>query len=157
MQSTNGDADTRNKLVDTAGEGQGKMNWESSTETNFSEVKVKLLSRVQLCDPMDCSPPRLLCPWDFPGKNAAVGCHFLLQEIFPTQGLNPGLLHYRQMLYHLSHQGSPSQVKRKLSGWEKIIPDETTDKGLISKIYKQLIQLNIRKTNNQIKKWEKKT
>ena len=104
LQSTNGDADTRNKLVDTAGEGQGKMNWESSTETNFSEVKVKLLSRVQLCDPMDCSPPRLLCPWDFPGKNAAVGCHFLLQEIFPTQGLNPGLLHYRQMLYHLSHR-----------------------------------------------------
>ena len=34
-----------------------------------------------------------------------MGCHFLLQEIFPTQGLKPGLLHYRQMLYRLSHQG----------------------------------------------------
>ena len=34
-----------------------------------------------------------------------VGCHFLLQEIFPTQGSNPGLLHCRQMLYHLSHRG----------------------------------------------------
>ena len=34
------------------------------------------------------------------------GCHFLLQGIFPTQGLNPGLLHCRQMLYHLSHQGN---------------------------------------------------
>ena len=43
---------------------------------------------------------------DFPGKNTGVGCHFHLQEIFPTQGLNPGLLHCRQMLYHLSHQGS---------------------------------------------------
>ena len=49
---------------------------------------------------------RLLCPWDFPGKNTGVGCHFLLQGIFPTQGSNPGLLHCRQTLYPLSHQGS---------------------------------------------------
>ena len=50
---------------------------------------------------------RLLCPWDFPGKNTGVGCHSLLQGIFPTQGSNPGLLHCRQILYCLSHQGSP--------------------------------------------------
>ena len=43
---------------------------------------------------------RLHCPWDFPGKNTGVGCHFLLQRIFLTQGLNLGLLHYRQILYH---------------------------------------------------------
>ena len=51
-------------------------------------------------------PTRLPCPWDSPGKNTGVGCHFLLQEIFPTQGSNRGLPHCRQMLYHLSHQGS---------------------------------------------------
>ena len=56
---------------------------------------------------MDCSLPPASVHADSPGKNAGVGCHVLLQGIFPTQGLNPGLLHYRQIFYHLSHQGSP--------------------------------------------------
>ena len=59
-----------------------------------------------LCDPMDYSPIRVPCPWDSPGKNTGVGSHSLLQGIFLTQGSNPGLLHCRQTLYRLSHQGS---------------------------------------------------
>ena len=56
--------------------------------------------------PHGLQPARLLCPWDSPGKNTGVGCHSLLQGIFPTQGSNPGLPHCRQTLYLLSHQGS---------------------------------------------------
>ena len=48
----------------------------------------------------------MLHPWDFPGKSTGVGCHFLLQRIFPTQGSNLGLPQFRQTVYHLSHQGS---------------------------------------------------
>ena len=50
--------------------------------------------------PSGLQPARLLCPWDSPGKNIAVGCHFLLQGIFPTQGSNLPLLLGRWILYH---------------------------------------------------------
>ena len=50
-----------------------------------------------------------------------------------------------------------NKVKRQLSEWEKIIANETTDKGLISKLYQQLMNLNIRKTNNPVKKNGQKT
>ena len=58
--------------------------------------------------PHGLQPARLLCPWDSPGKKSGVGCHSLLQGIFPTQELNQGLLHCRQILYWLRQQGSPN-------------------------------------------------
>ena len=71
------------------------------------KVKVKLLSCVWLFVTqwtIACQAPPSM---DFPGKYTGVGCHFFLQEIFPTQGSNLGPLHCRQALYHLSHQGIP--------------------------------------------------
>ena len=50
-------------------------------------------------------PARLHCPWYFLGKNTEMDSHSILQRIFLTQGSNPGLLHCKQTLYHLSHQG----------------------------------------------------
>ena len=62
------------------------------------------LSCPTLCDSMDVA----LCPWNSPGKNTGVDCHSFLQGIFPTNGSNPGLPHYRQILYRLSHKGEES-------------------------------------------------
>ena len=63
-----------------------------------------LVSYVQLLRPQGLKPTRFLSPWNFPGQNTEVGCHFLPQGIFPTQGSN---LHCKPILYHLSHRGSP--------------------------------------------------
>jgi len=73
-------------------------------------------SYLTLCDPMDA---RLLCPWNSPGKNTGVGSHSHLQGIFLTQGLNLSFLHCWQVLYHLSHQGSPyiPYLHSKLPRW----------------------------------------
>ena len=59
-----------------------------------------------LCDAMDCIPPGSSVHGDSPGKNSGVGSLSLFQGIFLTQELNQGLLHCRQILYQLSHQGS---------------------------------------------------
>ena len=93
-------------------------------------LKVKVLVAqpcLTLCDPMDCSPPRLLCPWNSPLKNNEVGSHSLPQGIFLTQESNPGLLQCRWILFLLSHQEAPltpfkmyqeNQVKK----WTLILP-----------------------------------
>ena len=58
------------------------------------------------CDPTDYSPPGSSVPGSLQARILELG-HSLLQGIFPSQGLNPGLLHSRQILYRLGHQGSP--------------------------------------------------
>jgi len=57
--------------------------------------------------PQGLQPSRFLWPWGFSRQEYSVGCHVLLQGIFPTQGSNPGLPNYRWILYQLSHQGNP--------------------------------------------------
>ena len=81
-------------------EGEGTEAASQSALANFLAVlclvawkKVKVKSCPTLCDPMDCSPPGSSVHGDSPGKNTGVGCHALLQGIFPTQGSNPGLPH----------------------------------------------------------------
>ena len=77
--------------------------WFSGSE----KVKALVIESCQtLCDPMHHSLPDS-CPWNSPGKNTGVGSHFLLQGIFPTQGLNSGLLHWRRILYHRESCRSP--------------------------------------------------
>ena len=68
-------------------------------------MKVEVLVTSTLCDPMGSTPPDSSAREDSPGKNTGVGSHSLFQGIFPTHRLNPGLLHCRQILYSLSHQG----------------------------------------------------
>ena len=68
-------------------------------------------SCLTLCDLIGCSPPGSSVHGYSPGKNIGVGCHALLQGIFPTQGSNPGLLHCRRILYRLSHQGIPRMLE----------------------------------------------
>ena len=83
----------------------------SNIHNNFTYMYAVLCSVAQsrptLYNPMDSSPPGSSVHGDPPGKNTGVGCHALLWGIFPTQGSNPGLPHFRWILYHLSHQGSP--------------------------------------------------
>ena len=77
-----------------------------NNKEEINRIKVKVLvtqSCLTLCDPMDCSRPGSSVHRDSSGKNTGVGYHFLLQGIFPTQGLNSGLLHCRQILHYLNH------------------------------------------------------
>ena len=83
---------------------------------SFSVSKWSLLCPI-LCNPMDSNQLSSSIHEDSLVKNTGVGCHALLQGIFPTQGLNLGLPHCRQILYKLSHKGSPSQLSSKHFYW----------------------------------------
>ena len=78
---------------------------DSITKTNPSSISCSAMS--DSLQPHGLWSTKFFCPKDSPDKNTGAGSHFLLQGIFPTQGSNLGLLHCRQILYRLSHQGSP--------------------------------------------------
>ena len=82
-----------------------------------------------LCNPMDYSPPGSSVHGDSPGKNTGVGCHALLQGIFPAQGSKSGSSHCRQILYHLSHQGSPRILERTAYPFSRDLPDPGIELG----------------------------
>ena len=95
-------------------------------------------SCLTLCNLMDCSPPGSSVHGNSPGKNTGVGCYALLQGIFSTQGLNPGLLHCRRILCGLSHQGSPrilEWVAYPLPGRSSQPRDRTGDSCIAGKFF----------------------
>ena len=97
------------------GEGNDNLSQYSCLENSMDTGTCRLAaakslqSYPTLCDPMDVAY-HALRPWDVPGKGTEVGCHFLLQRIFPTQGSSLGFQHCRQTFYRLSHQGRVSLV-----------------------------------------------
>ena len=86
-------------------------NTDDVDENYVPMVVVLSLNHIRLLQFHRLQPARLLCPWDFPGKNTRVGCHFLLQGIVPTRRLNLCLLHCRQILHQRGHQGSHVPIK----------------------------------------------
>ena len=82
-----------------------------TTETHqpFKNLNLRACALSHSVRPDSLRPRGLLCPWDSPGKNTGVGCHFLLQGIFPTQGWNPGLLHWQVDSLPLHHLGKHPQ------------------------------------------------
>ena len=73
-------------------------------------VNAVVLSCLTLLWPHGLQPIGLLCPWDFPGKNPGVGCHFLLQGFFPNQESNSRLLHWQVDSLPARRQGSPNSL-----------------------------------------------
>ena len=90
----------------------------STYECSFTQLCLSL------CKPMDCSPPGSFVHGIFPSENTGVGCCFLLQGIFPTQGSNPCLLHWQVNTLPLSHLGSPIYAiyTYKMTKSEDILP-----------------------------------
>ena len=131
-----------------------------------------LQSGLTLCNPMGCSLPGSSVHGDSPSKNTGVGCHTLLQGIFSTQGSNPSLLQYRQILYHLSHHGSPTTKEKnnqassvlRTSAHQKTLEKPQNKRCLqyvyliknsFPRCYKELPQINKKKTTQFLFKGQK--
>ena len=78
---------------------------------HFPRAHALTHSVLSLCKPKDCSPPGSSIHLESPGKDTGVGSHALLQVIFPTQGLNPGLLHWQVGSFPLRHLQQKDSVK----------------------------------------------
>ena len=97
---------------------------------------------------MDCSPPDSSVHGILKGKITGVGCHSLLQGIFPTQGSNPGLLYCRLIVYSLSHQGSPANSIRTLKVTHiKKKEEEINNSVLFFFFFKEEIESSIKAVN----------
>ena len=101
-------------------------NWNSVSQLHINKICI-YAPCLTLCSPVDCSLPGSSVHGILQGR--ILGCHFLLQRIFPTQGSNLNLLHCRQILYRLNHQRSPAymymrvytQKRRDFStGWQTL-------------------------------------
>ena len=101
------------------------INWEGaskrSTSTSQNIAVLCLVTQPDSLGPRGLPSARLLSPWGFPRQGYWSGFPSLLQGIFPTQGLNPGLPHSRRILYHLSHQVSPTEYHSALKRNELLI------------------------------------
>ena len=87
------------------------MNWYSLKPTHLWPINCLCVSRSVVPNSLQThglQPTRLLCPWDFPGQGYWSGLPFPSPEDLPNPGIEPGLLHWRQILYRLSYKGSPT-------------------------------------------------
>ena len=102
-----------------------------------SEFVLSCLVMSNSLGPHGLQPTRLLCPWDSLARVLEWVTIILLQGIFPTQGLNPGLPHCRWILYYLSHQRNPRILERSLSPLQGIFPSQKTNQGFLH--YRQIL------------------
>ena len=104
---------------------------------------------VILLRPQGLQLTRILCPWDFLGKNTGVCCHLLLQDIFVTQRLNPWLLHWQADFLPLTHQGSPVEyyaaikMNKTVSLLERWMDLESVIQRRKSEREKQRLNINV--------------
>ena len=110
-----------------------KLIWYSQTQ-KFQSIFLVTESESEGCPVVSDSwrLHRLCSPWNCPGQNTGVGSFSLLQGIFPTQGLNPGFPHCRQILYQLSYQGS---LVTKAPIWLKLFLESVTKPYHIQTLY----------------------
>ena len=116
--------------VDAVGISMLSFSGHSCSWSPQKELKVKVAqSCLLLCSSTDCTV--LDSPWNAPGQNSRQGSLSLLQGIFPTQGLNPGLPHCRQILNQLTHKGSPRILDGEPSPLQWMFPTQESNQGFL--------------------------